>query len=226
MRQTLKITLPDPRYPWILNLSYHFLCQGDICRSIPCHEQSMKHHGGVWEGGSVWRSHFLTNYVIWSFISCGSCHTSEGCTLPVAFSQVTDGKLLTISHINISCVFITSFEDWSPMVDRGWWEMRTLVMTCLETFSIPPLDGNLHYVLSWDFSTPWTVGKPSGYSHQTCLLIRKESIEVLFSLLTRRDCQKYYLLWTQSKSNLIANIKHGFYYPTWHLLFFWGTETL
>lgn len=163
--------------------------------------------------------------VIWSFISCGSCHTSEGCTLPVAFSQVTDGNLLMISHINISCVFITPLEDWSPKIDRGWWEMRTLVMTCLETFSIPPLDGNLCYVLSWASSTPWTVEKPSGSVTRLVSWYRK-SIEVLFSLLIRPDCQRYYLLWTQSKSNLTANIKHGFYYPTWHLLFFWGTETL
>lgn len=66
-------------------------------------------------------------------------------------------KLHMTSHINIYIyiyfVFSTPLEDWSSKVDKDWWEIKTLVLTSLEAFSVPSLNENLHYILFWVFST-------------------------------------------------------------------------
>lgn len=84
------------------------------------------------------------------FILYGSCLISEGYPLLATLNWVTGERLLTASCVNIFYVFITNHKDWSPKVERTWWEIRVLV------FDLPGnilLCGNLFYVLSWVLST-------------------------------------------------------------------------
>ena len=69
------------------------------------------------------------------------------------FFQVKSRNLLMTFHVNISCVFIIPFQDWSSKVDRDWWEIRTLTAGALGCILYFSFDGNLHHVLFWIFST-------------------------------------------------------------------------
>lgn len=104
----------------------------------------MRLHGRFWGGGSVWWSHFLTDFVLYPFIMCGSYPISEGCILLATLSWVTGEKILTASCVNISYVFMTPPGDWFPAVERGLWEIRTLVSD---------LPGSILYSpLRWEFT--------------------------------------------------------------------------
>lgn len=105
------------------------------------------------------------------------CPVSEGCTLLAALSWITGERLLTASCVNISYVFITPPEDWSPRVERAWWEIRTLVSDLPGSILYSPLRWELALcsILSFVY-----IEKPYAYDHQICLLMWKGSIENFF----------------------------------------------
>ena len=76
-------------------------------------------------------------------------------TLAVAFFffRAESRNLLMAFHVNMSCVFIIPFQDWSSKVDRDWWELRTLTAAALGGILYFPFDGNLRHILFWIFSS-------------------------------------------------------------------------
>lgn len=179
----------------------------------------MRPQGRFWGGGSVWWSHFLTAFALYPFIMCGGYPISEGCILLATLSWVTGEKMLTASCVNISYVFMTPPGDWSPAVERGSWEIRTLVSDLPGSILYSPLRWEFTLCSILSFVYCWQ-------SSDLSLDMERKFWEFFFLFWQRLTVRTMILLCTQTKPNLTVNMEQGFCYSRWSLPFLWGAETL